>query len=246
VGAGIAIKGVSHRYAGPAGQGLPVLDNVSVTVQPGGVTAIVGPSGCGKSTLLLAMAGLLQPSIGTIEREAGTVGLVPQRPGLLRWRTVAENVALPLEIANPTGAHGPAVEEALEAVGLVDRAHAYPETLSGGMQSRGAIARALAGKPRILLLDEPFGALDELTGQRLIVTLSALLAQSRPTTVMITHSLTHAAFLADQIVVLSAAPGRIIDVVDVQSPTPRRVNFLDTEAFRAALGRTRQSLWGAA
>ncbi len=243
--ASIRLRAVGHRYAQKGAAPAPVLSNITLDIKPGSIVSIVGPSGCGKSTLMSIIAGLIPPSEGELQRKPLRTGLVQQRPGLLAWRNLRENIRLPLELEPSTGEPDP-VPELLELTGLSALADRYPHQLSGGMQSRVAMARSLVNRPELLLLDEPFGALDELTGQELIGGLSALLARSKPTVLMITHSLSHAVFLGDEVVVLAASPGRIVGVVSVAAPHPRDRTFLNSETYVNALTKVRETLWGAA
>lgn len=238
----IGVDRVSHHYARSDGKPATVLSDVSLALSPGQILSLVGPSGCGKSTLLGILAGLIEPTAGGVTRRSGRIGIVSQRPGLLAWRTLYQNVLLPLELEKrEAGAEG-RVRAALELAQLSDRAADYPVELSGGMQSRASIARALVTQPELLLLDEPFNDLDEITGQELLVALSALLAKTRPAVLMITHSLSHAAFLSDTVLVMSINPGRIVGRVDVGMPHPRSANFFDSDTFHHATAEIRQRL----
>jgi NitT/TauT family transport system ATP-binding protein len=200
------------------------LSGIDLTVGAGEFVSLIGPSGCGKSTLLRVVADLEQPSAGTVEvggksahqaRLDQDYGIAFQQAGLLEWRTVAENVELPLQV------HGVAkpqrrarAAELLELVGLSDFAGARPGELSGGMQQRVAIARALAPSPKLLLMDEPFGALDEMTRERMQAELLRIVSETGAAVLFVTHSIPEAAVLSDRVVVMSARPGRITDVVD--------------------------------
>lgn len=197
--------------------------------------AIIGPSGCGKSTLLRLIAGLEQPTGGRVALwggAAGRLGFVFQDPTLMPWARAAANVRLPLDLAGvPKAERGPKVAAALERVGLSDKVRAYPRELSGGMRMRVSIARALVTEPDLLLLDEPFGALDEITRHRLDADLAALWWQRRFAAILVTHSITEAAFLATRIVVMAARPGRIVREIVNDAPLPRDAGFRASPRF---------------
>jgi NitT/TauT family transport system ATP-binding protein len=218
--------------------GVAALDGVRLAVARGELVAIIGPSGCGKSTLLRVLAGLIEPSAGTVRvdgtppavarRTTSPIGIVFQQPRLLAWRTVARNVELPLELGGTDAAERARRSgELLATLGLAEFATAYPYALSGGMRMRAAVARALAPEPALLLLDEPFGALDELTRERLQEELRALHGRRRFTAVLVTHAVSEAVFLADRIVVMSPRPGRII--AEVAVPFGARTTSLRTD-----------------
>ncbi len=220
-----------RRSDGP----LLALDGVSLDVEPGEIVALIGPNGSGKSTLLRAIAGLLTPDRGGVTLDGRpvtepdpAVGLVFQEPRLLPWRSVAANIAYPLELAGwPRARRDTRVSELLELVGLEGAAGARPSQLSGGMRQRVALARALALEPRVLLLDEPFSALDALTRERLNVELLDLWARTATTGIVVTHSIPEAIFLADRVIVLSARPGRVLADLPVPLPRPRDMSTLD-------------------
>ncbi len=218
-----------------AGAPLEVLADLSLDVAPGSVVALVGPNGCGKSTLLRVVAGLLAPEAGRVEIEGAPlegpdprVGLVFQEPRLLPWRAALDNVALPLELAGwPAERRTERARELLRLVGLRDWAKARPSELSGGMRQRVAIARALALQPSVLLLDEPFSALDSLTRERFNVELLRLWERLGPTIVVVTHSIPEAVFLADRVIVLGPRPTTVVADIAVDLPRPRRYEDLD-------------------
>jgi NitT/TauT family transport system ATP-binding protein len=217
------------------------LDRISMTVAQGGFLTLLGPSGCGKSTLLRVAADLIAPTSGDVEvmgtsasaaRAARDIGFVFQDASLLAWRTALENVELPLEVgggAKRRGARSP--RELLALVGLSGREHAYPHELSGGMRQRVAIARALVNDPKLLLMDEPFGALDEITRDRLNVELLRVWESTGATILFVTHSIYEAAFLGQKVLLMSARPGRVREIVDVPLPTPRGVEQRETREF---------------
>ena len=243
----IGLRDVSVRF-GP----VTALEKVSVELPKGSFTSLLGPSGCGKSTLLRVVADLLPPTTGTVSvlgaspREARTsrqLGFVFQDAALLPWRTAIENVRLPLRIGGGSTMESTASpEELLELVGLAGRENAYPHQLSGGMRQRVSIARALVCKPRVLLMDEPFGALDEITRDRLNEELLRIWEATGTTILFVTHSIPEAAFLSQQVLVLSAHPGRVREVVPIDLPQPRRLAVRDTHEFTAVTARLRRLL----
>ncbi len=229
-GGAIEANGLRHVYRAREGL-VPALDRVDVAVEVGELLAVLGPSGCGKSTLLRILSGLIEPSEGEVRlagqppaavRRQHGIGWLAQDDGLLPWRTVADNVALPLRIGHRGPIDREAVAAALERVGLADSAGRYPHELSGGMRQRAALARALVARPAFLFLDEPFAGLDELTRERLGELLLAVRASSRPTTLLVTHSVAEAVRLADRTVVLSPGPGRLLADVPIELDRPRR------------------------
>jgi ABC-type nitrate/sulfonate/bicarbonate transport system ATPase subunit len=232
----VDLAGVSKRYASPGG-GLDAVLEVDLAAGPGEFVAIVGPSGCGKTTVLRMIQGLEQPTGGQVRVTGGRpgspgaeVGFVFQQPSLFPWWTVRQNVAFGLRLAVRSGRYSAAerdrrVTEMLALVGLEQFADYSPRQLSGGMQQRANLARALAIEPRVLLLDEPFSAVDALNRERLQVTLSALLAQLGTTAVMVTHDIREAVFLGSRVVVMSPRPGRVTDVFAVDVPRPRTTEF---------------------
>ena len=251
-GAGrIELAGISVSYPAAERGRLVALEGVNLAVEPGEIVALIGPNGSGKSTLLRVIAGLLAPDAGTAELDGAPivgpdprVGLVFQEPRLLPWRSTASNIAYPLELAGVAkGELGQRVASLLTTVGLEGAAAQLPSQLSGGMRQRAALARTLALRPQVLLLDEPFSALDELTRERLNLELLAITARTPTTVLLVTHSVQEAIFLADRVVVLSARPGRVVQELRVALPRPRSLGDLDAavvtstaHAIRAALG----------
>ena len=226
------------------------LCDVDFAIEPGEFVALVGPSGCGKTTLLRIMAGLERPSKGKVSvfgvspEEAcrgSQVGVAFQQPALLDSRTARRNVALSLEV---TGAQPQrSVEDLLQQFGLGDFMDAYPHELSGGMRQRANIACALVHEPSLVLLDEPFGALDELTRELLGEWLSSILHESEQTAVLITHSIDEAVMLADRIVLLSPRPGRISEIINIPFAQPRSRELRDNQEFLEIVGSVRKKLY---
>jgi NitT/TauT family transport system ATP-binding protein len=239
---GIDVSNLAHAFS-HAGADLPVLDDVTLTIAPGEMSCFLGPSGCGKSTLLNVIGGLLTPRSGQV-RIGGTpvAGVMPQRVGylfqesaLFPWNTVWQNLMVGLEFQGVApDQRAERATRALQAVGMSDFARFYPDQLSGGMKQRVSLARALALETEVLLMDEPFAALDEQTRMILGEDLSALLAQTGKTIVLVTHSLSEAVFLSDRIFVMTARPGRIKAVVEVRQEHPRRPEFMTSPAFNEA------------
>ncbi len=231
---------------------MTVLDDVSFEVPAHGIAAVVGPNGSGKSTLLRLISGLLTPDSGSIliDGEAvadadARVGLVFQEPRLLPWRTALDNVAFPLELAGvPKAERHERAAALLELVGLTPFAKAYPHQLSGGMRQRAAIARALVRDPQILLLDEPFSALDALTRERFGGELLDIWQRTGTTILMVTHSIAEAVFLADDIIVLTSRPGRVAANIAVPLGRPRLADALDSAAFSRTAATIRAHLSG--
>ena len=232
------------------------LDRVSLTIAEGEFVSLIGPSGCGKTTLLRVIADLEQASSGTVRvngmsshdaRVARAYGYVFQAPALFPWRTVQANVTLPLEIqGRPREEARATALRHLERVGLAGFERKYPWQLSGGMQQRVSIARALGFEPRLLMMDEPFGALDEITRDRLNEQLLQLWradqGRAKRTVVFVTHSIPEAAFLSSRIVVMSARPGRIVDVIESGLPADRTLEIRETPEFLAIAHRLRVAL----
>jgi len=220
--------------------GMVAVEEVTLTVAAGEFVAILGPSGCGKSTLLRLVAGLDLPQAGRVrvERAQGRVAYVFQDAHLLPWRNVLANVELPLELKGaPRGERRQAAQAALAQVGLGDALQRFPAQLSGGMRMRASLARALVTEPRLLLLDEPFAALDELTRSRLDEELYELWRRRRMTVLFVTHSLVEAAFLAQRVVVLSPRPARVVAEVGVALPEARTASLRTTVAFNQLVRR---------
>ncbi len=245
---------VSLRHVGKTFErGTVALEGFDLTVGDGEFVSLLGPSGCGKSTALRIVAGLSEPTAGVVEwpegraAGAGAIGFVFQEPTLMPWANVAGNVRLPLKLAHAgTGAADAAVAQALERVGLADFAQGYPRELSGGMKMRVAIARALVTEPRLLLMDEPFAALDEITRFKLNNDLLVLWRMLARTVIFVTHSVFESVYLSQRIVVMTTRPGRVFAEIEIPAPYPRDEDFrtsadyagycrLVSEALRAAM-----------
>jgi NitT/TauT family transport system ATP-binding protein len=222
--------------------GTRALAPVDLAVMEGEFVTLIGPSGCGKSTLLKLIANLLEPTGGRIQWWRGgfdrldaldrRIAFVFQDPTLMPWARVEANVRLPLDLAGVAkGVSGPRVADALARVGLKDFAQHYPRQLSGGMRMRASIARALVIEPTLLLMDEPFGALDEFTRNRLDADLARLSWERSLTTVFVTHSIYEAVFLSTRVVVLATRPGRVFTVITIDEPTPREESFRNSPRF---------------
>lgn len=242
--AAIEVADLYKTYATGAGE-IPALEGVSFRIEPGEFVSVLGPSGCGKTTVLRIIAGLASKTGGIVEVDGipvtgpqRKIGLVFQVPALMKWRTALGNVMLPAEILrlDRTSSRVRA-QQLLELVGLAEFADRYPRELSGGMQQRVAIARALAHDPAILLLDEPFSALDMMTRNQLNIELLRIWSERRKTSLLITHSIPEAIFLSDRIVVLGPRPARILDVVTVSLPRPRDASVRVSVAFMQIVDR---------
>jgi NitT/TauT family transport system ATP-binding protein len=236
----IGIERLSVAYATRAGSRLLAVDAIDLSVRTGEFCVIVGPSGCGKSTLLKVLAGLVRAESGTARiggEQAGVpredIGYVFQSPTLLPWLTVLDNVLLPMRVQQrPNRDRWQAqARELLEVVGLSEFAGSYPTELSGGMQQRVGMARALVHDPSLLLMDEPFGALDALTRESMNAELQRIWLLRPKTVLFVTHSISEAVFLADRIVVMSRRPGRIVADIAVEMPRPRSIQSMDSVRF---------------
>lgn len=238
---------ISHTF-----QDLPVLANISLEIPSGGFVALVGPSGIGKSTLLRILAGLLRPSSGKIQMTDDShqepIGLVFQRDNLMPWRTVAENVRLPLELMRVNGQKADGrVQKMINLVGLASFENSYPAQLSGGMAQRVALARALVHEPLFLLLDEPFGALDALTRERMGLELLRIWEAMPVTVFMVTHSISEAVFLADEVLVMGGSPGTgrpatITHRIVTGLPRPRDLAIERTAVFQDCVTAVRGAI----
>lgn len=226
---------------------LTALDGISLDIQPGEFVSILGPSGCGKSTFLRCIAGLEEISSGSLKVDSREicgppdhVGMVFQRDALLEWRTIERNIMLPIEFAGkPVANYRQLMRDLLKLVGLTDFGLKYPRELSGGMRQRAAICRALIDQPSLLLMDEPFGALDALTRDQMNVELQRIWLETCNTVVFVTHGIAEAVYLADRVVVLSPRPGRIADIIDIDLPRPRKLAVRETPEFGKCTNRIR-------
>lgn len=250
----IVLDNIGMTYKTNDGKDVTALTSVSLDINKGEFISLLGPSGCGKTTLLRIIADLLQPTQGTItvggetprqERLKQRYGIVFQSAVLYDWRTVKKNVMLPLEIMHiPKDQRAERAEKMLELVGLTDFADHYPNQLSGGMQQRVGIARALALQPEILLMDEPFSALDEFTREKLHMDLLKIWRKTNKTIIFVTHNIQEAVFLSDRVCVLSPHPGRLSAVVDIDLPRPREMDIKNTPEFTALVAKVRNSFEG--
>ena len=241
----VTLDDVSHAYGGVIGA--PAVENLTLSVNRGEFAAVVGPSGCGKSTLMKLATGLQFPFKGTVSVAGARVtkpvkiaGMAFQAPTLLPWRTTLENLLLPLEIVEPyrsqmrrkKAEYVARAEKLLASVGLAGQGGKFPWELSGGMQMRASLCRALIHEPQLLMLDEPFGALDAFTREELWCVIRDLQSTSKITVILVTHDLREAVFLADRIFVMSSRPGRIIEERVVELPRPRDLEVTFTPAFQ--------------
>jgi NitT/TauT family transport system ATP-binding protein len=242
----IEVSGLTKRY----GAGQPVLESVNLTVSKGEFVSLIGPSGCGKSTALKLIAGLAVPTAGTISVDGMTpnnareiISFIFQDATLLPWRTVQQNVGLGLELEGMIDQRrSEKTSRLLELVGLQHMSNAYPRELSGGMKMRVSIARALATNPRLLLMDEPFAALDEMSRDRLNEELLRLRDEQKWTAVFVTHSVAEAVFLSTRIVVLASNPGRIHAMIPIDLPMPRTSVLRDAPEFDALIMQASHAL----
>jgi NitT/TauT family transport system ATP-binding protein len=245
----VTIADISKAF-GTREKGLVALQNINLSLVEGEFVTLVGPSGCGKSTLLKIVAGLLSATRGEVKLDGARIdgprrdiGLMFQTATLFPWRTVKRNIMLPFDIARDRAVDREArVREVLELTGLEGFEEHYPRQLSGGMQQRVALCRLLVSDPNLMLLDEPFGALDEFTRERLNVELARISEIERKTTIFVTHNISEAVFLSDRVVVMGTRPGRVLDIVDIDLPRPRRSDVIGTHAYSDRLYEVRQIL----
>lgn len=250
---GIAVRGMSMTF-GKEPTAVRALDGVSFHVPKGGFTALIGPSGCGKSTILRLLADLLQPTAGRVAisgqapsvlRKQRRIGFVFQEHALLPWRSVVDNIRLPLQLSGRAGRGlASTVGDLISLVGLEGFENSRPSELSGGMRQRVSIARAITLSPEVLLLDEPFGALDEITRQTLNIELLRILSETGTTAVLVTHSLNEATLLADEVIVLSPRPGRVEARIAVPLERPRTLAMMKSPEFFRTENLIREALFG--
>jgi NitT/TauT family transport system ATP-binding protein len=249
----VEVQGVEHVFEGASeADQVVALQGIDLTVLTGRFVSLIGPSGCGKSTLLRLIGDLLTPTRGTVmvngkpadkARQGREYGMIFQTPVLFDWRDIEHNVRLPLEVLGvDRGRRDERVRQALETVELQDFARHKPWQLSGGMQQRVAIARALVLEPSILLMDEPFGALDEMTRERMNMELHGIWERTGTTVVFVTHSIPEAVFLSTDVVVMSARPGTIIDTIEIDLPRRRDVDTRDSPRYYELVTQVRESL----
>ena len=251
----VAISGLSKIFNAGKSSEVAALVDIDLSIEPGEFISLIGPSGCGKSTLLRLIGNLTEPTSGTVEVNGKTAkqarldqdyGMAFQQAGLFDWRTVAKNIELPLELKGwSRSARRERALEMLELVKLPDFAGHHPWQLSGGMQQRIAIARALASHPPLLLMDEPFGALDEMTREHMQDELLRICAETDTTVVFVTHSIPEAVYLSSRVVVMSPRPGRITSIVDVPLGGGRSEETRETGAFYSTITEVREALRGA-
>ena len=244
----IAVQGLTKVFVSESsGAAVTALEDVDATIQPGEFVALVGPSGCGKSTLLMLLAGLAQPTSGRamIDGEVVTeprrsVGVMFQTPELFAWRNVIDNVLLPIDVFRlPRSEFEPKARELLGMAGLVGFERFQPYELSGGMQQRAALCRLLVTDPSVVLMDEPFGSLDEFTRERLNFELLRLIEATRKTVVFVTHNVGEAVLLSDRVLVMASEPGRILESVAIDLPRPRRQAVMRDPEYSRAVFRIR-------
>lgn len=250
----ISVKNVSMVFSDSKGNPVQALKNVSIDIQKGEFISLLGPSGCGKSTLLRIVSDLLTPTSGEVTvcgktpretRLEQKFGIVFQNPVLLDWRTVRKNIRLPLEMMKvPKEEQASRIEQVLELVGLKEFGNSYPGQLSGGMQQRVGIARALAIQPDILLMDEPFSALDEFTREKLNDDVLSIWRKTNKTVLFVTHNIAESVYMSDRICVLSPHPGRLSAIVDVDLSRPRNADMRGTPEFAALVEKVRNSFEG--
>ncbi|GAA1767765.1 ABC transporter ATP-binding protein [Luedemannella helvata] len=250
----MSVRGVNKTFNAGENREVRALDNVNLTIEEGEFLVLLGPSGCGKTTLLRLLGGLESPTSGSIEFESSSsihqdrspIGFVFQEATLMPWRTALSNVELSAELSGiPAAERRERGLALLDLVGLSNFADKYPRELSGGMQQRVSLARALAHDPPLLLMDEPFGALDAQTRDTMNVELQRIWLESRKTAVFVTHSIQEAVFLADRIVLMATGPGRIQSITEVNFPRPRTIEMVEEPEFREIARKLRLDMGAA-
>jgi NitT/TauT family transport system ATP-binding protein len=243
----ISVRGLNKTYGTHDGSSISALSDINLEIARGEFVTVVGPSGCGKTTLLKILAGILHKSSGNvlvngnpIEGPSRQLGVVFQEPLLLPWRNIIDNVMVPIEVQGQDRQTFKTVaRQMLELVGLGGFENKYPRELSGGMQQRVGIARALIHDPDFLLMDEPFGALDAMTREQMNLELLDIWAAKKKTVLVVTHSIAEAVFLADRIVVMTSRPGRISEIIDISLPRPRHLDMINSDDFGKYVKRVR-------
>jgi NitT/TauT family transport system ATP-binding protein len=246
----LTLRSISKTYAARDGEPVVAIKDVSCTICAGEFVSILGPSGCGKSTLMSIIAGLLPPTSGSAEfaptwqtSRLPNFGIVFQDPVLFPWRDVKANVALPGEVVGlPRAERDQRARDLLRMVGLAGFEQKYPHELSGGMQQRVAIARALILGPPLLLMDEPFGALDALTREQMNLEIARISRESKTTVIFVTHSIAEAAFLSDRVFVMTGRPSSLKDAVTIDLPRPRPLELMTSDRFGVYVSRLRKML----
>jgi NitT/TauT family transport system ATP-binding protein len=244
----IDIRAVNKRYDSADGVGVQALSSVSMRIEQGQFISLLGPSGCGKTTLMMIVAGLAPPTQGEVQIGGRRVngpytdlGIIFQNAELLEWRNALQNILLQIEIRKlPTRDYLPAARQLLANVGLKDFEEKFPDELSGGMKQRVALCRALVHDPDILLMDEPFGALDAMTRDQMNADLQRLWMEKRKTAILVTHSIDEAVFMSDRVIVMSARPASVAEDITIDLPRPRTLEMRDTPEFNAYTGRIRK------